>query len=374
MSRSSMLCAVVVAAMNLILDAQGGQSVSVSIQPAAAVEVILFAAGADGKVLTTTDKNGKGSFDSSGLANLGNLIINEEICKNGRRVLLVASSAKARQNRDCRTTQIGTFVAGKDVVLNARLSRSFTPAIEATPIPEPTAAPPPPQPAATQQAGTKPAPPSTGVVFRDDFTKPTLDAAWKIDLEDKDRWALGEGELVIVTQPRVKAATAGGEQGVRNRFVLDRDLPANYTITARLGIAIVRDGTVVALRVRTPDGNYVVLGYGGYVYNAGYRRAFLGKMLSGKYGVLNSGQFWNAGKPTQINLNGFAKGPDVLWLRLEKKGFSFVGSFSFDGTLFETLGEQTLLRFDGSRLDLVAHDESQGVETAARFDYVEVIR
>jgi hypothetical protein len=114
--------------------------VAVSIQPAAAVEVILFAAGAGGKLLTTTDTNGKGSFDSSRLANLGNLTINEETCKNLRRVLLVASGAKATQDRDCRTTQIGTFVVGKDVVLNARLSGSFTPAIGAVPIPEQTVA------------------------------------------------------------------------------------------------------------------------------------------------------------------------------------------------------------------------------------------
>jgi hypothetical protein len=117
--------------------------VPVSIQPAAAVEIILFAAGADGKVLTTTDQNGKGSFDSSAVANLGNLTINEETCKTRRRVLLVAATAKAPPNRDCRITPIGTFAAAKDVVLNARLSSSFTPAIGAEPIPDPPQASPP---------------------------------------------------------------------------------------------------------------------------------------------------------------------------------------------------------------------------------------
>jgi hypothetical protein len=259
-------------------------------------------------------------------------------------------------------------------VLNARLSGGFTPAIEAKPIPEPTAPPLPQPPAATQQAGAKPATPSAGVMFRDDFTKPTLDPAWKIDLEDKNRWAIGEGELVIVTQP-LAVAKESSEARVRNRFVLDRDLPANYTITARLSIAIVRDGNGVALRVRTPDGNFVALGYRGSEYLGNdYRRVFLGKMLDGKYAVLTSGRFWNGGKPTQVDLNGFVKSPDALWLRLEKKGFSFIGSFSFDGSLFDTVGEQTLLRTDGSRLDLVAQDDSQGVETAAKFDYVEVIR
>ena len=117
------------------------------------------------------------------------------------------------------------------------------------------------------------------------------------------------------------------------------------------------------MRVRTPDGNYVALGYRGLWYAGDFRGAFLGKMFGGQWGEVNSGRF-----------DGFVRKPDAIWLRLEKKGFSFIGSFSLDGSLFETLGEQTMLRFDGSRLDLVAHDESQGVETAAKFDYVEVIQ
>jgi hypothetical protein len=357
-------------------QAQKGRSVSVSVQPPAATEIWLFSAGTDGKVLTTTDQTGKGSFDSSTVVNLGNLAINEETCKGRRRVLLVASNAKSPQNRECKTTPLGTFVGSKDVVLNVRLSGSFTAAIEAVPIPEPTA-PPSSQPAATtKQTGANPATPSAGVVFRDDFTKPTPDAAWKIDLEDKDRWAIGEGELVIVTQPRT-AAKDGSEPGVRNRFVLDRDLPVNYTITTRVTIAIVRNGNTVALRVRTSDGSSVALGYGGYlgsISNRDYRRPFFGKMLGGQYAAVYSDRFWDRGKPTQVDMDGTVNTPEALWLRLEKKGFTFIGSFSFDGDRFEKIGEQTLVRTDGSRLDLVAYDQSRGVETGAKFDYVEVIR
>jgi hypothetical protein len=129
------------------------------------------------------------------------------------------------------------------------------------------------------------------------------------------------------------------------------------------------------LRARTPEGDYVTVDYRGYHYaGADYRRVFLGKMLGGTYGALNSGRFWDRGKPTQVDLDGYVNTPEALWLRLEKKGFSFIGSFSFDGERFEKIGEQTLVRTDGARLDLVAYDESQGVETAAKFDYVEVIR
>jgi hypothetical protein len=164
---------------------------------------------------------------------------------------------------------------------------------------------------------------------------------------------------------------------VKNRFVLDRDLPANYTISARLSVAIGREGNTVALRVRTSDGNSVALGFGGYrgsISNAEYRRPFFGKMLGGQYAALYSARFWDRDKPTQVDLDGTVNTPEALWLRLEKKGFSFIGSFSFDGDRFEKIGEQTFARTEGSRLDLVAYDESQGVETAAKFDFVEVIR
>ena len=63
MVRHSLLCVLVAASMSLPLTGQGGRSVAVSIQPAAAVEVILFAAGAGGKLLTTTDTNSAGTLD-----------------------------------------------------------------------------------------------------------------------------------------------------------------------------------------------------------------------------------------------------------------------------------------------------------------------
>ncbi len=138
MCQRPMPCALVVTVILFeILSAQGGRSVSVTVQPPAAIQIVLFAAGADGKPLTTTDQTGKGSFDSSAVMNLGNLAINEETCKDRRRVLLVASNAKAPQNRECKTTQLGTFAGSKDVVLTVRLSGSFTAAIGAVPIPEP---------------------------------------------------------------------------------------------------------------------------------------------------------------------------------------------------------------------------------------------
>jgi hypothetical protein len=223
--------------------------VPVSIQPAAAVEVILFAPGGDGKVLTTTDQNGKGSFDSSFLTNLGSLTINEETCKTRRRVLLVASTAKAPQNRDCRTTQIGTFAAAKDVVLNARLSGSFTPAIGAVPIPEPAQATPssavvqptpaPPQaqtarppvagPTTDAVAAARPCPPGVSMVGAKLDLSPDADSFEKAPLlvpcvyrgvedTDPDRWKYYKLEIKAGQTLRVTARLRDSELPPRPNF------------------------------------------------------------------------------------------------------------------------------------------------------------
>ena len=237
-----------------------------------------------------------------------------------------------------------------------------------------------PAPPATAKPG--PAPPaakpaaSTGVIFRDDFTKPSLDPPWKVEQEDKDRWAIGGGELAIITQPRVKAATSDGESVLKNRIVLDRDLPPDFTITARLNVAIVRNGNTVGFRVRTPDGNYVIIGFTGVecCFGERYRRVILGKEINRQYAQLSSSGVWDQGKPTQISLDSLPRTTDQLWLRLEKQGFTFIGSYSFDGTRFEAVGQQLMVRSDGARLELVAYDERAGAEAGARFDSIEITR
>jgi hypothetical protein len=262
MSQHPMVCALIVVSICLRVDAQGGRSVPVTIQPAAAVEVILFATGGDGKVLTTTDQNGKGSFDSSGLTNLGNLTINEEACKSRRRVLLVASTAKAPQNRDCRITQIGTFVAAKDVVLNARLSGSFTPAIGAVPIPDPpqatpsaAAVQPAPVPPQAQTARPPVAAPATGGVAARPCPPGVSMVGAKLDLSP-DADSFEKAPLLV---PCVYRGVEDTDPDKWKYYKLEIKMGQTLKVTARLRDSDLPPrpnfGTGNRLFVRVHDGN-----------------------------------------------------------------------------------------------------------------------
>ena len=238
-------------------------------------------------------------------------------------------------------------------------------------IPDPA----PPPAAPSPQTGAKPVSAGAGAKFRDDFDQPKLGTAWKVVQEDPERWTVERGLLVIATQAGTAAAVAEKED-VKNRIVLDRDLPANYTINARMNMTIYRAGGWGGLRIRTPGGSYVALGHHGLLdgFRNGYRRPFLEKVIGADQSrIVAQERFWDGGKPTQVDLDAFTRRADSLWLRLEKKGSTFTGSFSFDGTRFERIGDQVLVRTEGSRLELIAFDDSKGIETSAEFDFVEVI-
>jgi hypothetical protein len=188
--------ALVVAILSASVAAQGGRAVSVTIEPPTAIEILLFLAGMDGKLLTTTNRSGKGSFDSSTLGNAGALTVAEQSCGERKSVLLVASNAKVPESRGCQAKVIGTFAAGKDTVLNAKLSSNIKEAIGAILIPEPAqpAAPPiaaqrganSPQPQLVRPAattnGARPCPPGTSMVGAKLDLQPDADSFEKAPL------------------------------------------------------------------------------------------------------------------------------------------------------------------------------------------------
>jgi hypothetical protein len=97
-----------------------GQSVPVSIQPAAPFDIVVFSALNAGKVVAHTDEKGKGSIDAAALANLGKVAVYEEKCEDGPRVALVAEGSAPDAN--CRNRKVGAFWPGHDSALNVRLS------------------------------------------------------------------------------------------------------------------------------------------------------------------------------------------------------------------------------------------------------------
>jgi len=118
---SPLVAAATAALLGSVMAAQGRQSVPVSIQPPAAVDVVLFAAMNAGKVLTTTDANGKGSFDVADLLNLGKLDVVKDECADKVRVLLVRHGVGTPDSQDCRKRRLGAYWPGHDPDLNVRL-------------------------------------------------------------------------------------------------------------------------------------------------------------------------------------------------------------------------------------------------------------
>ena len=102
--------------------AQGRQSAPVNIQPPTSVDVVLFSAMNAGKVLATTDSNGRNNMDVTDLINLGKLDVVEEKCPNQTRVLLVAQGTRTPDTQDCRRRRVGAFWWGHDTALNVKLS------------------------------------------------------------------------------------------------------------------------------------------------------------------------------------------------------------------------------------------------------------
>ncbi|HEX9368522.1 MAG TPA: hypothetical protein VF921_17970 [Vicinamibacterales bacterium] len=120
------VAALVALAFGSLPSAQGGQSVPINVQPASAVDVVLFSAANAGKVVASTGSDGKGTLDILKLANLGKIAVVEEKCPDRTRVLLVASDGREPDSKDCRKKRVGVFWVGRDTALNVTLSGAPT--------------------------------------------------------------------------------------------------------------------------------------------------------------------------------------------------------------------------------------------------------
>jgi hypothetical protein len=202
-------------------SAQSLPPVSVNVQPPAAIEIVLFSAGATGKVLTITDQKGQGSIDGGAFANLGRLDVIEETCGPRKRVLLVASNGKVTDAAQCSRRSIGSFASGQDKALKAEL---FTPLPRAASLPDPPASPPvvaaqqkpaPAQPVRTAATSGQPCPPGASMVGAKLDLSPDADSFEKAPLlvpcvyrgvadTDPDRWLyykfqIDKGQTLKVT-------------------------------------------------------------------------------------------------------------------------------------------------------------------------------
>lgn len=225
-----------------------------------------------------------------------------------------------------------------------------------------------------QVAAAAPAPAPSGGGFRDDFDGRKLNPAWKILKEDKNRWTLEGGKLIIVTQ---KGSIYEKSDDLRNQFVLDRPLPDNYTITTKLTITLRSQQHLAALTIYRDKDNYLNLGYWGKPWgNNVFRRPFFSKEVEGQANTLEfePRTIGGEGGTPQLDFMGPRKDPETIWLRLEKRGSTFTGSFSMDGTRWYKIADHTMLRMGDARLSLAASNgtATNAAEVSAEFDFVEV--
>ncbi len=114
-----------------IVAAQGAESALVNIQPAASLDVVLFAAANAGKVVARTDDNGKGNIQVTDLLNFGKLDVVDETCADGTRILLVSEGTQVPVEDGCRHRRIGAFWPGRDRVLQIKLGGGISAATKA---------------------------------------------------------------------------------------------------------------------------------------------------------------------------------------------------------------------------------------------------
>jgi hypothetical protein len=177
---------------------------------------------------------------------------------------------------------------------------------------------------------------------------------------------------------RLRAAGTQVEVNVnlRNQFVLDRDLPADYAVTTRLAIPLRAQGNWAGVLVYLDANKYLMLGYWARPHgNNLVRRPFFLKEIAGESNQLEYGSYTleRPGQP-KVEFIGAKKDAETIWLRLEKRGNAFTGSFSVDGQGWVKIGDHTVLRMGGARLSLAAaNGQAAGAaEVAAEFDFIEV--
>src|SRR3989304_3465639 len=129
--------------------------------------------------------------------------------------------------------------------------------------------------------------PGGGGAFRDDFEGSKLNPAWKILKEDKNRWTLEGGKLVLVTQ---KGSIAEKQDDLRNQFILDRPLPDNYTVNVKLAVALRSHNNWAGFQIYLDKDNYLNLGYWAKPWgNNIWRQAFFSKEAEGQGNRLELG-------------------------------------------------------------------------------------
>jgi len=169
---------------------------------------------------------------------------------------------------------------------------------------------------------TTPPPPQDNsvLVFRDDFDSATLDAGWTFAGPDVLKWSLSErsGYLRIYPEP-----LADVPDDTQDSLML-RPRSGDFILVTRMNYQTLEERQLSGLVVRGDDGRLVSLGLT-------TASAALGT-FRGVFMVADRGP-----DVTEGRLNDPFDG-DTVYLRLERKGDNYLGSYSTDGVTYTTVG------------------------------------
>ena len=181
------------------------------------------------------------------------------------------------------------------------------------------------------------------------------------------------GKLVLVTQ---EGSIPEKQDPLRDHFILDRPLPENYTVTAKLSLTARNQVNSAAILIYQDKDTYLSLGCWGKPWGNNVRRTLLfAKEVEGRMNLLEfePHEVGGEGGTRKVQLIGARNNPEAIWLKLEKRGSAFTGSFSVDGAHWHKVGDHTMLRMGNARLALAASNlNADAAEVAAEFDFVEV--
>lgn len=184
------------------------------------------------------------------------------------------------------------------------------------------------------------------VVFRDDFAGTSLHPAWQLIAPDSDRWALVDGEHLLMVM----------EAKGKNVLQLKETLPENFVIVAKFDNPPQYSDQIVGMTLGDPSGDNVRVGY--YPDAGGYARPYFHKTLHGKVSEIKR------------KLNRPIPSTDSLLLSLRKQGVEYFGAFSVDGATWTQIGVQVLFKVE-KRLSIEAYAQ-RGPESPIRLDFVEI--
>ena len=181
------------------------------------------------------------------------------------------------------------------------------------------------------------------------------------------------GKLVLVTQ---EGSIPEKQDPLRDHFILDRPLPEDSTVTAKLSLTVRNQVNSAAILIYQDKDTYLSLGYWGKPWGNNVRRTPLfAKEVEGRMNLLEfePHEIGGEGGTPKVQLIGPRNGPETIWFKLERRGSAFTGSFGLNGARWHKVGDHTMLRMGNARLSLAASTLSaDAAEVAAEFDFAEV--